>query len=152
MSLQTQIFQHFALVVDDSEDYRGYLKIVLTNFGLKVVEAGNGIEAIQQFKRFRPKITTLDLNMPQLNGFEAAQTILTMDDCAKIIMITGESRSEFINKAKKIGVIDYLTKPLKVDNLKILISNLRLHKNPESDCFPFTNRVLKPNALNRQIS
>jgi len=63
------------LVVDDEKDIREIIKIALEQDGFQVIEADNGKKAIELAKNEKPDLITLDIMMPNIDGFEAAKVI-----------------------------------------------------------------------------
>jgi DNA-binding NarL/FixJ family response regulator len=100
------------LAVDDHEITRqGIAALVATQPDIAVIaEAANGREAIQQFRAHRPDITLMDLQMPEMNGFEAIVAILGEFPEAKIIVLTTYKGDVQIQRALKVGAQGYLLK------------------------------------------
>lgn len=67
------------LTVDDDDKIRASIEVVLTNRGHHLVAAGSGSEALEAFRRERPLITILDLQLPDLNGLSVLRQIRTLD-------------------------------------------------------------------------
>jgi CheY-like chemotaxis protein len=63
------------LVAEDNDDYRTVLRMLLTSIGCTVVEASNGIEAIEKAASTHPNLIIMDLLMPQLGGLEATKRL-----------------------------------------------------------------------------
>ncbi len=82
-----------------------------------VAEAENGIEAVDQYKKFMPNIVTMDVVMPKMNGLLAVKEILTMDPEANIVIVTALGHEPLARQALKLGVKDFVIKPFKVDQL-----------------------------------
>ncbi|MGH3631100.1 MAG: response regulator [Sciscionella sp.] len=101
------------LVVDDAKFIRVALKDVLIKYVLatEIYEAENGTEAIDAYKKFRPDLVMLDVNMPKVDGMETLHTILRFDPNAKIIMISGIEQKYMMNQAVRQGAKDFLIKP-----------------------------------------
>ena len=101
-----------ALVVDDTAYIRADIKEILTDQGYEVYEAGDGLEAIEMYKKIKPTIVTMDINMPRLHGLKAAQIIRDYDPEAKIMicstMITFQN---YVRMGKEAGVKGFLSKP-----------------------------------------
>ena len=98
------------LTVDDHRMFREGLAMVLASqrdMSL-VAEASNGREAIQQFRRHRPDITLMDLQMPEMNGLEAMAAIRIEFPDAKIIILT--TYESDVQDAMKLGARAYLLK------------------------------------------
>ena len=101
------------LVADDAQFVRVRLKDILSKHTLvsEICEAENGEEAINAYKKFKPDITFLDVNMPKVDGMEALYSILRFDLTAKIIMISGIEQKHMMNQAVRLGAKDFLIKP-----------------------------------------
>ena len=102
------------LTVDDHPLFRnGVAALLATQPDMTVVaEASNGREAIQQFRRHRPDITLMDLQMPEMNGLEALNAIRGEFPEAKIIMLTTYTGDVQILRAMQVGARAYLLKNL----------------------------------------
>jgi DNA-binding NarL/FixJ family response regulator len=82
-----------------------------------VAEATNGVEALEQFRKHVPDITILDLRMPKLSGWDAAQAIHGEFPKARLIALTSYGGEEHIRRALESGVQAYLTKDVLQDEL-----------------------------------
>jgi len=101
------------LIVDDNKDLRALFKLILNNFS--ILEAENGIEAIEHFKDNKPDLILMDILMPEMNGIIATQKILEIDPNAIIVAITAYStRADEIIKA---GAKEVLKKPVRKEEL-----------------------------------
>ncbi|MEM2650100.1 MAG: response regulator, partial [Candidatus Nitrosocaldus sp.] len=77
------------LVVDDAAFMRLVLKDILKNLGYtNIIEASDGAMAVEQYKKFKPDIVTMDVNMPKMDGIQALKQIVKINPMAKIIMVT----------------------------------------------------------------
>ncbi|MDX9743841.1 MAG: response regulator [Arcobacteraceae bacterium] len=117
------------LIVDDAKIMRMSIKNMLNDLGHKVIgEADSGYSAIEEYKRLKPDIVTMDITMPQENdiadGIEAVKQIMAFDKNAKIVMITSHGEQEKVIKAIQSGASNYLLKPLKMDRLKEVLDKL----------------------------
>jgi two-component system chemotaxis response regulator CheY len=117
------------LIVDDAKIMRMSIKNMLNDLGHKVIgEASSGYSAIEEYKRLKPDIVTMDITMPQENdiadGIEAVKQIIAFDKSAKIVMITSHGEQEKVIKAIQSGASNYLLKPLKIDRLKDVLDKL----------------------------
>ncbi|NOX19260.1 MAG: response regulator [Chlorobi bacterium] len=100
------------MVVDDSPRIRKLLRILIDNKN-DFSECGSGTEAIKKYAEFLPDWVLMDIEMPEMDGFEASSKILADYPNAKILMVTQYDEPEFRRKAEKIGIVDYILK----DNL-----------------------------------
>ena len=100
------------LVVDDHPVVRaGIETLVLGHKDISVVaQAGNGREAIQQFRSHHPDVTLMDIQMPQMNGLDALMTIRNETPAARIIMLTTYAGDAQVMRAIKAGAQGYLLK------------------------------------------
>lgn len=115
-----------ALVVDDARTIRMIIGKILKEFGMEVLEAGNGKQALEQM-RLNPGIDLIlvDWNMPEMNGLDFIKAIRAQKtyDRVRILMVTSETESEQVTKALKAGANEYLMKPF---SREILIAKLDL--------------------------
>lgn len=110
------------LIVDDSLFVRVVIKDILQKNNYEVVaEAANGEEAIEKYKEFLPDIITMDITMPIKNGIVASEEILAINPKTNIIIISALGQQDCILNLLKLGVKDYIFKPL---NPELLLSAL----------------------------
>ena len=99
------------LVVDDELFFREMLRDVLVNGGFHVIaEASDGVEAVELYRRHRPRITVMDIFMPEMNGIEAIREIVSFDPGARILIFTGMGFDEDVEVALKAGARDVILK------------------------------------------
>jgi DNA-binding NarL/FixJ family response regulator len=100
------------LVVDDSEPFRRVLRSILQNkLELRtIVEAQDGVEAIELAQALQPDLILLDIGLPKLNGIEAARRIRELAPRSKILFVSQESSVEVVQAAFSIGVSGYVVK------------------------------------------
>jgi DNA-binding NtrC family response regulator len=109
------------LVVDDEKNIREGLGKVLEMDGYKVVLASDGREAIQSLNRGDIDLVITDLKMPNLSGEELLQKATAMSANLPVIILTGHGTIENAVRAMKNGAYDYLTKPVNMDRLSLLV-------------------------------
>jgi DNA-binding NarL/FixJ family response regulator len=107
------------LAVDDHQLIRqGIAGLIADEPGMTVVaEAANGREAIDQFRRHRPDVTLMDLQMPELNGIEAMTAIRAEFPEARIIVLTTYTGDVQVQRAIKAGASGYLLKSTLVNEM-----------------------------------
>lgn len=111
------------LVVDDSLFIRSMIKSILAENGHdNIAEGADGYDAITQYKEFKPDLVILDVTMPNKNGVEASKEILEFDNSANIIILSAITQEKYIMEALRLGVKEYLFKPL---NSELLISTVK---------------------------
>ena len=106
------------LIVDDSPVNRRLLRTILETAGYEVVgEAAIGIEGIAIFEEKTPRIVTLDVSMPEMNGIEALKLMKQHNPNAKFIILSAEGQMEKGREAIAHGVDEYITKPYKKSDI-----------------------------------
>jgi two-component system KDP operon response regulator KdpE len=98
------------LVVDDEPRMRRFMRMNLDLEGYRVIEAGNGMEAIDRVRDDLPDLVLLDVMMPEMDGFEALRLIRETSS-VPIIMLTVKSDEEDRVRGLELGADDYVTKP-----------------------------------------
>lgn len=106
------------LIVDDEAFERKVIRFMLkksfTNIEI-VDDATNGEDAILLAKKHKPNIIIMDIKMPEKNGLEAQQAIMQFNPNVKTIILTAFDNFNFAQNAIKLGVVDYILKPIKPD-------------------------------------
>ena len=118
------------LIVDDSARVRRQLFESYAALGHQpIAEASDGIEAIDQYLRFRPDLVSLDLVMPVLDGVGALQEILKINPKARVMLVSSSVDSEKGREAKSLGVRVFVQKPFNLKTLQEALLELeRLEK------------------------
>jgi DNA-binding NarL/FixJ family response regulator len=100
------------LLIDDDELITMSLKMIIeAQDEFEIIGAGqNGVEAISLYEELQPDLLLMDIRMPDMNGLDAAEAILSKHKDATILFLTTFSDDEYIVKALKLGVKGYLLK------------------------------------------
>ncbi len=115
------------LIVDDEPIIRrGIVKLIdFEALGIdEVLEAANGEQAYALFEEKRPEIILADINMPKMNGLEFATKVKALGKETKIALITGYDYFDYAQKAIKLGVDDYILKPVSKEDIRQLLRKL----------------------------
>lgn len=100
-----------ALIAEDEALIRMDLREMLSEEGHEVVgEARTGREAVEQARALRPDIIFMDIEMPEMNGLEAA-AIIGQEQIAPVVMVTAFSQAAYVEHARDAGAMAYLIKP-----------------------------------------
>ncbi len=112
------------MVVDDEFDIRLVLTMTLEDSGYEVVQAVNGSEALASVRSINPDLILLDINMPEMDGFQVLEQLKTHRDTSAIpvVMISARSRPRDREDALFLGAVDYITKPWSEGELELRVS------------------------------
>ena len=113
------------LIVEDSPTQALRLRALLEGEGLKVVRAEDGRRGVEQAQHLHPDLIILDLQMPEMNGFQVCQTLKDIEETAgiPIIMLTSHDEQEAVVLGLQLGAIDFIPKDVFAD--AVLLETLR---------------------------
>jgi len=111
------------LIVDDELSMREFLSILLELEGYEVLTAADAALAQERLASSRIDLVISDVQMPGLNGIELLAWIKKETPDTAVLLITAFSTAEQAVEAMKLGAYDYLAKPFKVEEIKILVRN-----------------------------
>lgn len=109
------------LIVDDDPDMRELVAMHLNDQHIRTIEAGDGMEAIRQFRSQQPDLVIMDVMLPQMDGYEAAR-IMRAESSVPIIFLTGKMESGEMVTGLELAD-DYVTKPFVPD---VLIARVKV--------------------------
>jgi len=110
------------LIVEDEAVVRDSVREWLVEDGYDVEVAENGEEALKKIKQEEYGVIVLDLKLPDINGLQVFEQAKELKPKTKGVIITAYPSKETQDRAKKLGLMDYLAKPFKVEALEKLIS------------------------------
>jgi two-component system chemotaxis response regulator CheY len=112
-------------IVDDAAFMRMMVKDNLKKAGYsEFAEAGNGEEALLQYKDVSPDLVLLDITMPVKDGLTALQEIKAMDPDAQVVMCSAMGQENMVIEAIKLGALDFIVKPFKPERLLQTVRNV----------------------------
>ena len=126
------------LVVDDELSIREFLQIMLQKEDYDVSCAEDGLQALETFQKRSFDLIISDLQMPNMTGIELLKKVKNQDPTVLFLMITAFGSTETAVEAMKLGAYDYITKPFKIDEVRINIQNALSRKFLEQE-----NKTLK---------
>jgi AmiR/NasT family two-component response regulator len=105
------------IIADDESLIRMDLREMLTNLGYLVVgEVADGMSAVNQARELKPNVVIMDIKMADMDGIEAAK-ILTEERVAPVVLLSAYSQRELVDRAREAGVVAYLVKPYREEDL-----------------------------------
>lgn len=123
MTMYEKIEQNIALVVDDDPASLTMVSTALEENGMTVIVAKDGRTAIDLAHRVKPDVILLDALMPQMDGFETCRRLKTppINLSTPVVFMTGLSDAEDVVRGLKAGGVDYITKPIVIDEMIVRI-------------------------------
>jgi two-component system response regulator PilR (NtrC family) len=150
------------LIIDDEQSMRDFLTIMLKREGYDVVTAENGGNALKAVQTEIFDLVISDVKMSGLNGIDVLRAVKEISPETVVIMITAYATAETAVEAMKLGAYDYITKPFKVDEIKLVIQkalekghlrkeNILLRREIESRA-GFANFIGKSESMQKVFS
>ena len=115
--------QQNILVVDDEKSLREMLAILLQREGYQVIQVENGKKGLELVKKSEFDLIITDMKMPELGGLELLRKLREQDNDITVLMMTAFSSTEDAVEAMKLGAYDYITKPFKNDEIRLVVKN-----------------------------
>jgi len=112
------------LLVDDEEDIRELLGMLLDDLGFAVRTAANGADALAAFRQDRPDIVLTDIKMPGMDGIALLGAVKALDPDVEVIMISGHGDMGLAIESLKLSAADFITKPIDDDLLAIALDKV----------------------------
>ena len=109
------------LVIDDEKNIREGLAIALEDEGYEVLTAGDGKTGLEKAMNDSVDLVITDLKMPELSGEEVLKQVISQTPGVPVIVLTGHGTVETAVEAMRMGAYDFLTKPLNLDRLFLLV-------------------------------
>jgi two-component system, chemotaxis family, chemotaxis protein CheY len=109
---------HTVLICDDAPYLRTLMSTILQRGGFEIVgEAESGKQAVEEYKRLRPDVVTLDIVMREMSGIEALREIRKFDENARVLMCTAMANQHLVAEARAAGAREFVTKPFQPSRL-----------------------------------
>lgn len=100
------------LIVDDSNLSRRTSRRILESGGYEIIEAPDGMSALERFALERPDVVLLDVTMPDMSGLEVLRQLRAIDPNVKVVMATADVQTSTRELAQAGGAAGFVTKPL----------------------------------------
>ncbi len=101
------------LVIEDTEDNRQIMRDLLTSVGFEVLEAGDGLAGVAAARQHKPDVILMDIQLPEIDGYEATRRIKAIPELASIpiIAVTSYALSGDEERTRQAGCDGYVAKP-----------------------------------------
>jgi CheY-like chemotaxis protein len=112
------------VLVEDLEDAREMLRLLLEDNGHTVIDVGDGQAAVDVIERERPEVALIDIGLPGMNGFEVAQEIRSRPHLAKVqlVALTGYGAPQDVSHAREAGFDEHVIKPPDLNKIEEIIA------------------------------
>ncbi|WP_322494117.1 response regulator [Chloroflexus sp.] len=117
------------IVVEDDAATRRLYRFLLRNSGYDVIEAEDGIDALEKLAVHDCDVIITDMNMPRMGGIEMVRTLRQNRSQVYVIMVTAFGTPDTEKNALRAGVNEYLTKPFDFDELERRLQNYFARRN-----------------------
>jgi two-component system chemotaxis response regulator CheY len=112
------------LIVDDAKFMRVRCARILSDQGFDVIEAENGVQAVEKYQIEAPDAVLMDISMPEMDGLNALRAIRELDPTARVAMLTAMGQQNVVIEAIKAGAKDFIVKPFEPDRVLKSLSKL----------------------------
>ncbi|EFO79753.1 response regulator receiver [Oscillochloris trichoides DG-6] len=116
------------MIVEDDPATRRLYRFLLTNSGYVVVEAEDGLAALERLATTPCDVIITDMNMPRMGGIEMVRTLRQQQSTIHVIMVTAFGTPDTEKHAYRAGVNEYLTKPFDFEELEQRVQLFFAHK------------------------
>ncbi len=138
------------LIIEDEAVLARKVSKYLQQQGFDIRIAVNGAQGLEYLTSFQPDAVLLDFNLPgAMNGLEVLERIQTIEPDSKVIMITGYGNLRLAVDAMKAGAYDYLSKPIVLSELKIVLDRMLSQRQTEEQLSYFRERQANEGDIDR---
>lgn len=142
---------HAVLIIEDEPILAKNIKAYLSRYSYEVMVAFNGEEGLAAMHSFQPSVVLLDFHLPNMDGLQVLERLRNHDPDIKVIMITGHGSVEVAVQAMKAGACDYLSKPVVLCELKLLLEKITEHEKLEKNYDYLRNKAGRSHGLDQLI-
>ncbi|MEB5974916.1 response regulator transcription factor [Pantoea dispersa] len=145
------------IIVDDHPVIRFAVKMLLERNDMEVVaETNNGVDAIQKTRDCLPDLVLLDIGLPKIDGFQVLERLRALNLPLKILVLTSQSGSHFVQRCKQAGADGFLTKSNDMsellDAIKMVMRGYSFFPQTSHHSLDFTDNGINDSALLEQLS
>ncbi len=112
------IYPQTILLTDDEPHIRKFISLILRKFdNPRILEAADGVLAVELYRQHQPDLVLLDVNMPNLDGVRALEEIRRLDPNAVVVMLTSLANRQTVEECLRLGAVAYIRKDTPRDEL-----------------------------------
>jgi len=116
--------QERVLIVEDEENERTGLAELVSSWGYRTDTAADGIEALDKVAAFAPAVVITDIKMPRMGGMELVERLADLSQSVAVVMVTAQKTTDTAFHAGRLGVQDYIEKPIDFRRLRSILANI----------------------------
>src|SRR6202795_3952154 len=116
--------QERVLIVEDEENERTGLAELVSGWGYRTDTAADGVEALEKIPAFAPSIVITDVKMPRMGGMELVERLADLAQSIAVVMVTAQKATDTAFHAGRLGVQDYIEKPIDFRRLRSILTNI----------------------------
>ena len=139
------------LIIEDESRLAKNIQTFLNKSGFDAYKAETGFDGLGEFERCKPEVVLLDLNLPDVGGLEVLKRLRGVDPRVKVIMMTGAGSTEAAVAAMKAGAWDWLTKPLALKELKLLLERAAGQERLEGTLSYYQSKEAEKSGLDKML-
>jgi DNA-binding NtrC family response regulator len=143
--------QERVLIVEDEENERTGLAELVSGWGYRTDTATDGVEALEKIPAFAPSIVITDVKMPRMGGMELVERLADMAQSIAVVMVTAQKATETAFHAGRLGVQDYIEKPIDFRRLRSILTNIGEILNTRTENESLRRRLRDKGALGRLV-
>src|ERR1700681_4095365 len=127
--------QERVLIVEDEENERTGLAELVSGWGYRTDTAADGVEALEKIAVFSPSIVITDVKMPRMGGMELVERLFDLSQSIAVVMVTAQKATDTAFHAGRLGVQDYIEKPIDFRRLRSILTNIgeSVHTRTENE-------------------
>ncbi len=139
--------QERVLIVEDEENERTGLAELVSGWGYRTDTAVDGVEALEKISVFAPAIVITDVKMPRMGGMELVERLADMTQSIAVVMVTAQKATDTAFHAGRLGVRDYIEKPIDFRRLRSILTNIGEILNARTENESLRRRLRDKGAL-----
>ncbi|MGO9574118.1 MAG: sigma-54-dependent transcriptional regulator, partial [Terriglobales bacterium] len=139
--------QERVLIVEDEENERTGLAELVSGWGYRTDTAADGMEALEKIPTFAPSIVITDVKMPRMGGMELVEKLADLAQSIAVVMVTAQKATDTAFHAGRLGVQDYIEKPIDFRRLRSILTNIGEILNTRTENESLRRRLRDKGAL-----